>query len=96
MKEFTKESKQGILATGYHNLRLSVWRWQLFDNKPNKMRVAKPVAGKVILMLCIASFLAGSLFTTRTSSIHSSGNEDLEKLNTVARDCDHKRVSEPQ
>ncbi|KAH7834622.1 hypothetical protein Vadar_017969 [Vaccinium darrowii] len=91
MKEFTKESKQGILATGYHNLRLSVWRWQLFDNKPNKMRVAKPVAGKVILMLCIASFLAGSLFTTRTSSIHSSGNEDLEKLNTVARDCDHKR-----
>ncbi|XP_058194253.1 probable beta-1,3-galactosyltransferase 8 isoform X1 [Rhododendron vialii] len=91
MKEFTKESKQGILVTGYQNLKSSVWRWQLLDNKPNKMRVVKPVAGKVILMLCIASFLAGSLFTTRTSSIHSSENKDLENLNTVARDCDHKR-----
>ncbi|KAF7125012.1 hypothetical protein RHSIM_Rhsim12G0001100 [Rhododendron simsii] len=91
MKEFTKERKQGKLVTGYQNLKLSVWRWQLLDNKPNKMRVVKPVAGKVILMLCIGSFLAGSLFTTRTSSIYSSENKDLENLNTVARDCDHKR-----
>ncbi|KAE9454940.1 hypothetical protein C3L33_13150, partial [Rhododendron williamsianum] len=91
MKEFTKESKQGIFVTGYQNLKSSVWRWQLLNNKPYKMRVVKPVAGKVILMLCIASFLAGSLFTTRTSSIHSSENKDLENLNTVARDCDHKR-----
>ncbi|KAL6963959.1 hypothetical protein U1Q18_034965 [Sarracenia purpurea var. burkii] len=68
------------------------------EHRYMKMRV-KLVPGKVILMLCIASFLAGSLFTSRTS-IFSPGNNDhnvhgtpmqLQKLDTIARDCDHKR-----
>ncbi|PSS00190.1 Beta-1,3-galactosyltransferase [Actinidia chinensis var. chinensis] len=56
------------------------------------MRV-KPIPAKLILMLCIASFLAGSLFTSRTS-IHSSeiNTDHRQKLTTtVAHDSDHKR-----
>ncbi|CAL5401673.1 unnamed protein product [Camellia sinensis] len=80
MKNFTK----AVNITGFQHLRSTVWLWKL-DNKLKKMRV-KPVLGKVILMLCIAIFLAGSLFTSRTS-IHSS-----EKLtSTVTHDYDHIR-----
>ncbi|KAF5946729.1 hypothetical protein HYC85_016957 [Camellia sinensis] len=80
MKNFTK----AVNITGFQHLRSTVWLWKL-DNKFKKMRV-KPVLGKVILMLCIAIFLAGSLFTSRTS-IHSS-----EKLmSTVTHDYDHIR-----
>ncbi|THG02282.1 hypothetical protein TEA_012253 [Camellia sinensis var. sinensis] len=80
MKNFTK----AVNITGFQHLRSTVWLWKL-DNKFKKMRV-KPVLGKVILMLCIAIFLAGSLFTSRTS-IHSS-----EKLmSTVTHDHDHIR-----
>ncbi|KAI8023759.1 putative beta-1,3-galactosyltransferase 8 [Camellia lanceoleosa] len=80
MKNFTK----AVNNTGFQHSRSTVWLWKL-DNKFKKMRV-KPVLGKVILMLCIAIFLAGSLFTSRTS-IHSS-----EKLmSTVTHDYDHIR-----
>ncbi|XP_057469620.1 probable beta-1,3-galactosyltransferase 8 [Actinidia eriantha] len=56
------------------------------------MRV-KPIPAKLILMLCIASFLAGSLFTSRTS-IHSSeiNTDHRQKFTaTVAHDSDQKR-----
>lgn len=77
--------------------------WQL-DRDSRKMR-AKPInSGKTILVLCIISFIAGSLFTSRTWN-HSSTSQTkdhqnipvvshyMKKLQEVKRDCDHKRVS---
>ncbi|KAI3758746.1 hypothetical protein L6452_06318 [Arctium lappa] len=61
-----------------------------------KMR-GKLVPGKVILMLCMASFLAGTLFTRHTWP-YSPINNDLRFKNhqhkislMIPRDCDHKR-----
>ncbi|KAG8653061.1 probable beta-1,3-galactosyltransferase 8 [Manihot esculenta] len=64
---------------------------------------AKPInSGKTILVLCIISFIAGSLFTSRTWN-HSSTSQTkdhqnipvvshyMKKLQEVKRDCDHKR-----
>ncbi|KAM3303571.1 putative beta-1,3-galactosyltransferase 8 [Capsicum chacoense] len=65
------------------------------------MRSAKlPVSGKSIMLLCIASFLAGSIFTSRIwTQPNSEMNTDLmittmsnhEKISTISRECDHKR-----
>ncbi|KAM3681498.1 hypothetical protein ACJW31_12G002000 [Castanea mollissima] len=61
-----------------------------------KMR-GKPVSGRAILVLCLASFLAGSLFTSRTwtrSSIHDHSQPQISiipQLESVTQDCDHKR-----
>ncbi|KAF3627732.1 putative beta-1,3-galactosyltransferase 6 [Capsicum annuum] len=65
------------------------------------MRSAKlPVSGKTIMLLCIASFLAGSIFTSRIwTQPNSEMNTDLmiptmsnhEKIRTISRECDHKR-----
>ena len=92
MKDFAKP-----VVAGFQNLTSTVvvwpWLWQL-NHKSKKMRV-KPVPTKLILMLCIASFLAGSLFTSRTS-IHSSeiNTDHRQKFTTaVAHDSDHKHVS---
>ncbi|XP_059630261.1 probable beta-1,3-galactosyltransferase 8 [Cornus florida] len=62
------------------------------------MRV-KLVTGKVIVILCIASFLAGSLFTGRSWTNPTENNNhpflavpnNVEKMRTVTHDCDHKR-----
>ncbi|XP_022973442.1 probable beta-1,3-galactosyltransferase 8 [Cucurbita maxima] len=56
-----------------------------------KMR-GKPMTGKLTLFLCFASFLAGSLFTARTS-IHTRDPQFLNHLENLeaAQDCDHKR-----
>ncbi|KAK9270133.1 hypothetical protein L1049_025709 [Liquidambar formosana] len=55
----------------------------------------KSVPGKAILVLCVASFLAGSMFTSRTWT-HSSHHKPVipnhvTKLSVMAQDCDHKR-----
>ncbi|KAJ9139664.1 hypothetical protein P3X46_030377 [Hevea brasiliensis] len=63
----------------------------------------KPInSGKAIIVLCIASFIAGSLFTSRTGT-HPSPSQAkdrqnvplishyVNKLQEVKRDCDHKR-----
>ncbi|GFZ09698.1 Galactosyltransferase family protein [Actinidia rufa] len=89
IKDFAKP----VLA-GFQNLTSTVvvWPWlRQLNHKSKKMRV-KPIPAKLILMLCIASFLAGSLFTCR-KSIHSSEiNTDRQKFTTtVAHDSDHKR-----
>ncbi|XP_043806023.1 probable beta-1,3-galactosyltransferase 8 isoform X2 [Manihot esculenta] len=78
-----------------------LWPWQI-DNESKKMR-GKPISsGKGIIVLCIASFIAGSLFTSRTW-IHTSPSQAkdhqnvplishyVNKLQEVKRDCDHKR-----
>ena len=75
------------------------------DNEPKKMR-GKAVSVKAIFVLGLASFLAGSLFTSRiwtsrsTTSHNKNHPTDLAipnhastKLGEVARDFDHKRVS---
>ncbi|KVI06701.1 protein of unknown function DUF4094 [Cynara cardunculus var. scolymus] len=61
-----------------------------------KMR-GKLVPGKIILMLCMASFLVGTLFTRHTWP-YPPINNDLRFKNhqhkislTIPRDCDHKR-----
>jgi len=72
------------------------WPWQL-NKKAKEMRL-KLFPGKLIFMLCIASFLAGSLFMSRTS-IHSSPEEARgvpkhgEELGSATPDFDQKRVS---
>ncbi|XWS24675.1 hypothetical protein CRYUN_Cryun27aG0002800 [Craigia yunnanensis] len=72
------------------------------DNEPKKMR-GKAVSGKAIFVLCLASFLAGSLFTSRTWTSHSTTynkNHPTDPaipkhastmLGEVASDFDHKR-----
>ncbi|MCD9638381.1 hypothetical protein HAX54_022320 [Datura stramonium] len=68
---------------------------------PNsKMRSGKlPVSGKTIILLCIASFLGGSLFARRIwTQPNSEMNADLmiptksnnEKLRTISGECDLK------
>ncbi|XP_059451591.1 probable beta-1,3-galactosyltransferase 8 [Corylus avellana] len=61
----------------------------------------KTVSGKAILLLCLASFLAGSLFTSRQTWNHPSQTKQpqnipimpnhVNRLESVTRDCDHKR-----
>ncbi|KAI3761114.1 hypothetical protein L1987_51522 [Smallanthus sonchifolius] len=58
-----------------------------------KMR-GKSVPGKIILMLCTASFLAGSLFTRHTwpqSNDFRFKNHELKMSLTSTQDGDHKR-----
>lgn len=72
-------------------------------NLKKKMR-GKAVSGKSIFVLCLASFLAGSLFTSRTwtTTSHIKNHQpnhgitigNYNKLGEVApHDFDHKRVS---
>ncbi|KAK4768518.1 hypothetical protein SAY87_003659 [Trapa incisa] len=49
------------------------------ENEPRKMR-GKPLSGRIMLVLCIASFFAGSLFSKHTWSHSSSRNIDREDL----------------
>lgn len=81
------------------HLGIRLWPGQLvLDKNQNKKMRAKSVSGKIILVLCIASFLAGSLFTRRNWT-HTSENKGgishhvEEKLSLVGAECDHKRVS---
>ncbi|GAA0174270.1 glycosyltransferase [Lithospermum erythrorhizon] len=78
-------------------------QWQNSGEINKKMRVRMVMNGKVIFMLCIASFFAGTLFTNRPWN-HSlnNNNEDhlisnirnhVEKLgdNNVPYNCDHSK-----
>lgn len=63
-----------------------------------KMR-GKSVPGKIILTLCIASFLAGTLFTRHTwpyapllNEVHFKNHEQKMSL-LSSKECDRKRVS---
>ncbi|XVE60659.1 hypothetical protein DITRI_Ditri05aG0146100 [Diplodiscus trichospermus] len=75
------------------------------DNELKKMR-GKAVSGKAIFVLCLASFLAGSLFTSRTWTSHSTSTSynknhptdhpaipkhGSNKLGEITPDFDHKR-----
>ncbi|KAG8378569.1 hypothetical protein BUALT_Bualt08G0150500 [Buddleja alternifolia] len=65
------------------------------NNNSKKMR-GKSVSGKVVFALCIASFVAGSLFTTQTRPrpsdyAHHLIPRHVEKLETGTNECDHKR-----
>ncbi|XP_017216855.1 probable beta-1,3-galactosyltransferase 8 isoform X3 [Daucus carota subsp. sativus] len=79
------------------SLLVRLWPGQLvLDKDQNKKMRAKSVSGKVILALCIASFLAGSLFTNRTWTRPSESKGGIshhvdENLSLVGADCDHKR-----
>lgn len=83
----------------------TTWPWkqkqqqqlQLDSSDYKKMRPAKVLSGKSIFVLCIVSFLAGSLFTS-----HQKDNRHLLPLNNanhfsnlhqITSDSDHKRVS---
>lgn len=69
----------------------------------HKMRSGKlPVSGKTIMLLCLASFLGGTIFASRKwTQPDSEANTDLvlptmsnhDKLSTISRECDHKRVN---
>uniref|UniRef100_A0A2N9EDM7 Hexosyltransferase n=1 Tax=Fagus sylvatica TaxID=28930 RepID=A0A2N9EDM7_FAGSY len=104
MKIFTRDSinyrllpSERTVVAGLWRLMLSVWPWQL-DNESRKMR-GKPVSGRAILVLCLASFLAGSLFTSRTWTHLSHSKEPqipiiphhVNRFESVTQDCDHKR-----
>lgn len=70
------------------------------ENQLKKMR-GKPFSAKAIYVLCIASFLAGSLFTNQNWTHPSRANDNriaviphhVTKLQGVKQDCDPKRVS---
>lgn len=75
-----------------------MWPWQLDESR--KMR-GKPVSGKTLFVLCLGSFLAGSLFTSQTWT-HSSQTKEsqipnipnhVSSLEAVTQDRDHERVS---
>lgn len=68
---------------------------QIDSTDTKKMR-GKPINGKAIFVLCLASFLAGSLFTSRVS-IYPPDNKDqpvpaIPNLAALKHDCDQKRV----
>lgn len=62
------------------------------------MRGKLSVPGKVIFVLCIASFFAGSFLTNRTWTHPLENKEGIprhgEKLSVASQNCDHKRVSD--
>lgn len=67
---------------------------QIDSTDTKKMR-GKPINGKAIFVLCLASFLAGSLFTSRVS-IYPPDNKDqpvpaIPNLAALKHDCDQKR-----
>lgn len=82
------------------NLVLRLWPWQLLmdKNETKKMRGKLSVPGKVIFILCIASFFAGSFLTSRTWTHPLENKEGIprhgEKLSVASQNCDHKRVSD--
>ncbi|KAL2231774.1 probable beta-1,3-galactosyltransferase 8 isoform X2 [Sesamum indicum] len=66
------------------------------ENNSNKKMRGKSVSGKVIFALCVASFLAGSLFTTQmrprpSDYAHHLIPEQRGKLDAAKHECDHKR-----
>ncbi|CAH9122493.1 unnamed protein product [Cuscuta epithymum] len=67
-------------------LQLTAWPRQL-SSETSKMR-GKAVSGKAIFVLCVATFLAGSLFSSRTWNLHPDITSDGRGVN---HDCDHKR-----
>ncbi|KAK6116708.1 hypothetical protein DH2020_049528 [Rehmannia glutinosa] len=69
---------------------------QLNSENNNKKMRGKWISGKVIFALCIASFLAGSLFTTQSRPHPSDYAHHLfpsipKKLDAATHECDHKR-----
>ncbi|XP_030550761.2 probable beta-1,3-galactosyltransferase 8 [Rhodamnia argentea] len=85
--------RKGAVIVGLRRLMLKVWPTHPV-NELKKMR-GKPLPGRSILVLCISSFLAGSLFMSRTWTTHPSPNTDGQ-MPTVrdevpTQDCDHKR-----
>ncbi|PIN01573.1 Galactosyltransferase [Handroanthus impetiginosus] len=68
---------------------------QLNSENNNKRMRGKSVSGKVIFALCVACFLAGSLFTTQNRARPSDYAHHLipgqrEKLDAAKHECDHK------
>ncbi|KAJ0086868.1 hypothetical protein Patl1_06968 [Pistacia atlantica] len=72
-------SKKTKLTVGLRRLMHTAggWPWQL-ENEPRKMR-GKALSGKVIIVLCIACFLAGSVVRSWTSTHHTLQKNDDEQ-----------------
>ncbi|KAF9587156.1 hypothetical protein IFM89_039596 [Coptis chinensis] len=92
----TSDKPAQLEKKSFVGLRQSVTTlWPCHIEETKKMR-GKHVPGKAVVLLCIASFLAGSIFTSRTWS-HSPENgtpvllNKVEKVVQVGQDCDHKR-----
>ncbi|KAK2658524.1 hypothetical protein Ddye_005057 [Dipteronia dyeriana] len=79
-----------------------VWPWKQkqLDNEYWKMRPGKVLSGNAIFVLCIASFLAGSLFTSRTWTQYKDNNHNIPisnpddhftNLAKITTDCDHNK-----
>ncbi|KAF6135265.1 hypothetical protein GIB67_033592 [Kingdonia uniflora] len=90
-----QSEKKSTVGIGLRQVLSAVWPMYL-DNEPKKMR-GKSFTGKVVVMLCVASFLLGFLFTSQTWN-HPPENQTLIALNhiekvgdTSSQDCDHKR-----
>lgn len=71
------------------------WPWPL-ENEPRKMRV-KALSGKVIIVLCIACFLAGSVVRSWTNSHHTfqkNGHQQEEQEFPIIRHHVSKQLAE--
>ncbi|XP_060174340.1 probable beta-1,3-galactosyltransferase 8 [Lycium barbarum] len=102
MKNIAKAANSRVLLAEEKKVNSGGRVWVPVWLPNSKMRSGKlPVSGKTIMLLCIASFLAGSLFSSRIwTQPNSEMNTDLviptisnhEKLRTISRtECDHKR-----
>ncbi|KAL5858259.1 hypothetical protein ACOSQ3_005717 [Xanthoceras sorbifolium] len=110
MKHFSKgTSNNKLLLSSEKKLGIrvwppmdTVWLWKQkqLDNEYRKMRPGKALSGKAIFVLCIACFLAGSLFTSRAwthykDNNNNNNNHDIPNHFTnqaeITTDCDHKR-----
>lgn len=84
--------KKAVVDLGIYMLSIC-FPWKLNNNNSTKKMRGKSVPVKVILGLCVACFVAGSLLTTRTrpcESVHQvvPQHQDLDKFDG---ECDDKR-----
>ncbi|KAK1554920.1 hypothetical protein Q3G72_019089 [Acer saccharum] len=106
MKHFSKDTNIKLLLSdknykfgvGLWPPMHTVWPWKQkqLDNEYRKMRPGKALSGKAIFVLCIASFFAGSLFTSRTWTHYKDNNQNIpdDHFTNVAKitaDCDHNK-----
>lgn len=96
--EFRVPFADNKLVVVFRNLGMRLWPWQVVmdKNETKKMRAKlSSLPLKVIFVLCIASFFAGSLFSSRNSTNHQGNKEGIasDKLSLATQNPDHKRVS---
>lgn len=73
---------------------VSMWSWRP-DIESRKIR-GRPFSGKAVVLLCVACFMVGTLFSNHSWNTQMIGVPIIErhqqKIVAETEDCDHKRV----